>query len=234
MIRRPPRSTLFPYTTLFRSNLVLLQETAEHVERRLLLVLAVARHLQRDERPGALALADEQVGHGARRQSADAAIAADEGIAEALRLAPRTAGAPHRARVRLASLGRGQHLREGVAIEVLVAQGIGAQRRGIARRGGVRAAQQHQRCKPRTAGELPCPGETAAAGPDLRQQHRIEALRQELRRQRALRYRAVHHELRLRPPGGEPLPDVRAAARVLLDQQQSHRGNYSTRERAPP
>src|SRR5258708_8463464 len=25
MIRRPPRSTLFPYTTLFRSNIVLLQ-----------------------------------------------------------------------------------------------------------------------------------------------------------------------------------------------------------------
>src|SRR5256886_10581125 len=159
MIRRPPRSTLFPYTTLFRSNLVLLQETAEHVERRLLLVLPVARPLRRDELPGALASAGERVGQGARRQSADAAIAADEGIAEALRLAPRTAGAPHRARVRLASLGRGQHLREGVAIEVLVAQGIGAQRRGIARRGGVRAAQQHQRCKPRTAGELPCRSE---------------------------------------------------------------------------
>src|SRR2546430_2522831 len=35
------------------ANLVLLQETAEHVERRLLLVLAVARHLQRHGRPGA-------------------------------------------------------------------------------------------------------------------------------------------------------------------------------------
>src|SRR5256885_6817044 len=46
MIRRPPRSTLFPYTTLFRS---LLQETAEHVERRVLIILAVARHLQRSE-----------------------------------------------------------------------------------------------------------------------------------------------------------------------------------------
>src|SRR3712207_7735138 len=35
MIRRPPRSTLFPYTTLFRSELV-----AAHVgERRILLVL---------------------------------------------------------------------------------------------------------------------------------------------------------------------------------------------------
>src|SRR2546429_4486405 len=30
MIRRPPRSTLFPYTTLFRSGLVLGQDRAEH------------------------------------------------------------------------------------------------------------------------------------------------------------------------------------------------------------
>src|SRR3712207_7297721 len=29
MIRRPPRSTLFPYTTLFRSDLVLLDEAAD-------------------------------------------------------------------------------------------------------------------------------------------------------------------------------------------------------------
>src|SRR3712207_9162983 len=31
MIRRPPRSTLFPYTTLFRSQQYLLQRTAEGV-----------------------------------------------------------------------------------------------------------------------------------------------------------------------------------------------------------
>src|SRR5688572_31871705 len=33
MIRRPPRSTLFPYTTLFRSRLILLRECSAHVDR---------------------------------------------------------------------------------------------------------------------------------------------------------------------------------------------------------
>src|SRR2546425_5488913 len=32
MIRRPPRSTLFPYTTLFRSDLAAIQHGGEHVE----------------------------------------------------------------------------------------------------------------------------------------------------------------------------------------------------------
>src|SRR2546430_13332672 len=35
MIRRPPRSTLFPYTTLFRSRLARQRGLAEHVEGRL-------------------------------------------------------------------------------------------------------------------------------------------------------------------------------------------------------
>src|SRR5258707_10693752 len=30
MIRRPPRSTLFPYTTLFRSNVVLIPAPSDH------------------------------------------------------------------------------------------------------------------------------------------------------------------------------------------------------------
>src|SRR3712207_7892958 len=30
MIRRPPRSTLFPYTTLFRSDLVRIRDTGPH------------------------------------------------------------------------------------------------------------------------------------------------------------------------------------------------------------
>src|SRR3989442_4214828 len=35
MIRRPPRSTLFPYTTLFRSQLVLDAELAQDLDRSL-------------------------------------------------------------------------------------------------------------------------------------------------------------------------------------------------------
>src|SRR5438445_9877874 len=34
MIRRPPRSTLFPYTTLFRSRVKILPRYARHLERR--------------------------------------------------------------------------------------------------------------------------------------------------------------------------------------------------------
>src|SRR5256885_13942581 len=44
MIRRPPRSTLFPYTTLFRSEDVLPEERA----RGLVLVVEVGRELQPD------------------------------------------------------------------------------------------------------------------------------------------------------------------------------------------
>src|SRR5260370_21269944 len=35
MIRRPPRSTLFPYTTLFRSNMQVDEELDEEVRRRI-------------------------------------------------------------------------------------------------------------------------------------------------------------------------------------------------------
>src|SRR5256886_13425044 len=46
MIRRPPRSTLFPYTTLFRSLLLRLGELRDRGPERER--LAVARHGQRD------------------------------------------------------------------------------------------------------------------------------------------------------------------------------------------
>src|SRR3989442_9084655 len=35
MIRRPPRSTLFPYTTLFRSNILMVSVQLAHVTKRL-------------------------------------------------------------------------------------------------------------------------------------------------------------------------------------------------------
>src|SRR2546422_10372719 len=46
MIRRPPRSTLFPYTTLFRSELV--GRAAKPVERRLIRMLAEAEGFRRE------------------------------------------------------------------------------------------------------------------------------------------------------------------------------------------
>ena len=137
--------------------------------------------------------------------------------------------------MRLAPLRRRQHVRKRLALEILAADGERAERCGIARHGRVGAlAQQHDRGKAGTAGELARPVEAAAAGPFIGQQHRIEPLCQKLARERALRDRAVHHQLRVRAPGGEPLPDVRAAVRVFFDQQQAHRRNYSTRGRTPP
>src|SRR5256886_16188853 len=50
MIRRPPRSTLFPYTTLFRSRRIPVdRHVPDELERRLVLVVLgqVRRHLQR-------------------------------------------------------------------------------------------------------------------------------------------------------------------------------------------
>src|SRR2546427_9601360 len=56
MIRRPPRSTLFPYTTLFRSVVVAAQQERRHrrsehhaVQALLAMVGHVTRHLARSE-----------------------------------------------------------------------------------------------------------------------------------------------------------------------------------------
>src|SRR3989441_10919568 len=51
MIRRPPRSTLFPYTTLFRSPAVPQDAELDHELRRLVLALARRRVLHARIRP---------------------------------------------------------------------------------------------------------------------------------------------------------------------------------------
>src|SRR5688572_31114573 len=51
MIRRPPRSTLFPYTTLFRSRLLVVK-CARHLERILRHVQRVIRHLHKERFSG--------------------------------------------------------------------------------------------------------------------------------------------------------------------------------------
>ena len=88
-------------------DLVLLQEAPEGIERFLALAAAVARHLEHHQRAGALALGQIQVRGRPARQRSDAAVAADEGLAEALRVAAGGTGAPQRPRVRLALLGGG-------------------------------------------------------------------------------------------------------------------------------
>src|SRR2546425_4341461 len=51
MIRRPPRSTLFPYTTLFRSELVRLAANGHRVRREVHLRLPDLRDLRRRATP---------------------------------------------------------------------------------------------------------------------------------------------------------------------------------------
>src|SRR5690348_11862606 len=81
------------------------------------------------------------------------------------------------------------------------------------------AAQQHDRREAGPRGQLTRPAETAAAGPLVGEQHRIEPLRQEFRGQRAGTQRAVHHQLRLGTPGAEAVTDAGAVLRVFLDQE---------------
>src|SRR2546425_9295381 len=60
MIRRPPRSTLFPYTTLFRSNLQAPQGARTR-----------RAHLPRTRRPAAAAPARAQAARGSHRVAGD-------------------------------------------------------------------------------------------------------------------------------------------------------------------
>src|SRR3989440_11674971 len=74
MIRRPPRSTLFPYTTLFRSPTDVDHDDLDVCSRRrprrfpaALVVRGAHRH-QADGRPHGRALRDVGVGRGPRRE----------------------------------------------------------------------------------------------------------------------------------------------------------------------
>src|SRR2546425_6004854 len=62
MIRRPPRSTLFPYTTLFRSRLAVDREVTDHRPRRGL------RHLDAES---VLLVEAHRLGHDDRRRAGD-------------------------------------------------------------------------------------------------------------------------------------------------------------------
>src|SRR3712207_7581155 len=62
MIRRPPRSTLFPYTTLFRSNLgKLLADSDVDVDNARFLAGLVDHGVDQDSRLTSLAVANDQL-----------------------------------------------------------------------------------------------------------------------------------------------------------------------------
>src|SRR5256886_7567814 len=71
MIRRPPRSTLFPYTTLFRSPLDQAQEQEDEARRRA--DLGVARHDADERRRQSHAAQGDEEGVLAAHDVADAA-----------------------------------------------------------------------------------------------------------------------------------------------------------------
>src|SRR5260370_5145318 len=50
MIRRPPRSTLFPYTTLFRSEAVYTENSADIIDRPLVAQLQLSEEREEDVR----------------------------------------------------------------------------------------------------------------------------------------------------------------------------------------
>src|SRR3712207_8884892 len=52
MIRRPPRSTLFPYTTLFRSTLLLVEPGLQDLQGLGLVLVLALLVLDRDREPG--------------------------------------------------------------------------------------------------------------------------------------------------------------------------------------
>src|SRR3712207_7050167 len=79
MIRRPPRSTLFPYTTLFRSAAVLaqgvdLRRGAVLVTGRERIALAIDRGPWRGVEPGPRPLAALEIGRSTRLNSSHANI----------------------------------------------------------------------------------------------------------------------------------------------------------------
>src|SRR3712207_7562449 len=80
MIRRPPRSTLFPYTTLFRSYLEKARADIKKINQDMLATVKDA-HAQFDEEASALAekLAEVQA---AREQSAKEQVRSEEHTSE--------------------------------------------------------------------------------------------------------------------------------------------------------
>src|SRR2546422_8197120 len=72
MIRRPPRSTLFPYTTLFRSHAQPLERRRVHLARRLVSLRTVeleGRNRQAHREAGALPLPGRSEEHTSELQS---------------------------------------------------------------------------------------------------------------------------------------------------------------------
>src|SRR3712207_8648881 len=87
MIRRPPRSTLFPYTTLFRSNPEVL-EPAQHAV--LLAGRSLRQLLQREDIAGLDHEPDDVAGQAALRHLGEAVV----GIGRAHRSTPVTPKTP--------------------------------------------------------------------------------------------------------------------------------------------
>src|SRR2546430_7065781 len=63
MIRRPPRSTLFPYTTLFRSRSTKTQEAQRHKKHKDTKKAAIKNYLRRDRKSTRLNSSHSQISY---------------------------------------------------------------------------------------------------------------------------------------------------------------------------
>ena len=100
-------------------DLVLLQKPPERVIEVVLILVPIANHLQRDQRPGGLALRQVQVGNRPRSDPTDTPVPANECAAEPLRLATRRARLPLLASTRLRPLRIGNGPEELLGLDLI-------------------------------------------------------------------------------------------------------------------
>jgi len=204
-------------------DLILLQEAPERLIKFVFLLL-IARHFQHYERACLLALRQIQIRHAAAGKLADAAIAAYECAAEALRILRIGGSAPVGPGDGLFLRGCAEHGDQLAVLDVrAVEHPLGAQMPRLARRGFARlAAEEDERCKSRPSCHIGKPLKSAAIGPAARDQHCIKSLRAKLRRDGALHARTVDVDTRIRPAARGVVQDERAEARIVVDHQEAH------------
>jgi len=204
-------------------DLVLLQEAPEGLIELVLLFL-IARDLQHDERACLLALRQIQIGDAAACELTDAAIAAHEGAAEALRVLRIGGGAPVGSGDGLFFRSRGEDGDQLAVLDVgAIQHPLRAKLTRLARTGlGAIAAQENNRRKSRPPRHIAQPVKSAPVSPAARDQDGIKTLREKLGRNRALRARSVDIEACIRPAAARVVQDERTEARIVLDHQEAH------------
>jgi hypothetical protein len=82
--------------------------------------------------------------------------------------------------------------------------------------------EEDDRRELRARGKVLQPFDAATAGPDVREQHGIEPLREKFRSGSSMQNGTGHDELGVGPAAREMVPDERAITRVVFEHQQPH------------